>query len=85
MTRGLFPLPGRRPPRASWDGGPSWWVRDDAGGWHLGAIEEISPAGGPDGVLRLALLPPLSHPTAALTIEVTGSAHQVTGRLPVHW
>ncbi len=69
----------------SWDGGPSWWARDDAGGWHLGAIEDVSPVGAAEGVLRLALLPPLAHATAALTVEVTGAAQQVTADLPVRW
>jgi hypothetical protein len=85
VTRGLLPLPRRRLPQMSWDDGPSWWVRDDAGGWHLGAIEDVSPAGGAEGVLRLALLPPLAHATAALTVEVTGTAQQVTADLPVQW
>jgi hypothetical protein len=84
VVRGILPLH-RRPPRMSWDGGPSWWARDDAGGWHLGAIEDVSPVGGAEGVLRLALLPPLAHATAALTVEVTGTAQQVTADLPVRW
>jgi hypothetical protein len=77
-------LPSPTRPRFGNDAGFSWWVRDDAGGWHLGAVEEASPAGG-DVVLRLALLPPLDHPTATLTIEVTGVSRQVTATVPVHW
>jgi hypothetical protein len=84
--------PGRRSgsPGVIWDseyidGGFSWWVRDDAGGWHLGAIEEINPIGGREGLLRMALLPPLGHPTTALTLEVSGTAQRVTATFPVRW
>jgi len=100
VADGLRPLP-RRPQRSlSWasgalgsaweaapavDAGFSWWVRDDAGGWHLGAIEEVNPVGGREGLLRMALLPPLGHCTAALSLEVSGPAQQVTAHLPVRW
>ena len=84
--------PGRRPgdlgviwDSASFDSGFSWWVRDDAGGWHLGAIEDVSPIGGREGLLRMALLPPLGHHTTTLTLEVSGAAQQVTATLPVRW
>lgn len=97
VAEGLRPLPRRPPPGLPWergqawkaaqpiDAGFSWWVRDDAGGWHLGAIEEVNPVGGREGLLRMALLPPLGHPTAALALEVTGPAQQVTANLPVRW
>jgi hypothetical protein len=62
----------------------SCWAQDDTGTWHLGAVEEASPADG-DLVLRFALLPPLGHATASLTVEVTGMSHQVTANLPVRW
>jgi hypothetical protein len=67
------------------DAGFSWWVRDDAGGWHLGAIEEVNPIGGREGLLRMTLLPPLGHCTAALSLEVSGPVQQVTANLPVRW
>ena len=84
-VQGLAPLPRRRPPGTSWDTGFSIWARDDAGGWHLGTVEDISPAGGTAGVLRLALLPPLCHETASLTIEVTGPSQQMAVDLPARW
>jgi hypothetical protein len=67
------------------DAGFSWWVRDDAGGWHLGAIEEVNPVGGREGLLRMALLPPLGHCTTALSLEVSGPVQHVTANLPVRW
>ena len=70
---------------AYYDGGFSWWVRDDAGTWHLGAIEEVNPMSGREGLVRMALLPPLGHPTATLTLELCGAAQRVTATLPVRW
>ena len=100
VAEGLRPV-SRRPQRAlpgalgvlgsPWEAAPavdagfSWWVRDDAGGWHLGAIEEVNPVGGREGLLRMALLPPLGYCTAALSLEVSGPAQQVTANLPVRW
>jgi hypothetical protein len=100
VAEGLRPVP-RHPQRgfpwgpgalgSPWEAAPavdagfSWWVRDDAGGWHLGAIEEVNPVGGREGLLRMALLPPLGHCTAALSLEVSGPAQQVTANFPVRW
>jgi hypothetical protein len=90
VARGLRPLPHRPATRFpdEWglarDAGFSWWFRDDAGGWHLGAIEEAGPVGG-DVVLRLALLPPLAQHTTTLTAEVTGISSRVTTTMPLHW
>ncbi len=79
-------LPGPAPdPRPVRDTAFSWWARDDTGGWHVATVEDASPISGPEGVLRLALLPPLSHPTTALTVEVSGLTTQVTADLPVRW
>jgi hypothetical protein len=82
-------LPGtpllRRAPGPPVDTGFSLWLRDDADGWHLATVEDVSPAGGPEGLLRFALLPPLAHATTTLTVELTGWAQRVTATLPVHW
>jgi hypothetical protein len=85
IVQGLAPLPRRRPPGTSLDTGFSVWARDDAGGWHLGAVEDVSPAGGAAGVLRLALLPPLCHETDSLAVEVAGTSQRVTAALAVRW
>jgi hypothetical protein len=84
VARGLRPLPHRVPPGLEGDAGFSWWLRDDFGGWHLGSIEEVSPAAA-ETVLRMALLPPLTHRTASLTAEVTGRSARTTATLPVRW
>jgi hypothetical protein len=84
VARGLRPLPHRVPPGFEGDAGFSWWLRDDLGSWHLGSIEEASPAAA-ETVLRMALLPPLTHRTASLTAEVTGLSARTTATLPVRW
>lgn len=85
LIQGLAPLVRRRQPGESGGAAFSFWARDDAGGWHLGAVEDVSPVGGPAGLLRLALLPPLNHETAVLAIEAAGIRQQVTADLPVRW
>lgn len=92
LVQGLRrPITRSRPPGPAPDPMPvrdtafSWWARDDAGGWHVGTVEDASPISGPEGVLRLALLPPLDHPTGTLTVEVSGLTTQVTADLPVRW
>jgi hypothetical protein len=85
LVIGPGPLPLRRTPRPPWDAGFSWWARDDAGCWHLGALEDVSPVGETGVLLRLALLPPLDHATSTLTVQIAGSAGQITANLPVRW
>jgi hypothetical protein len=72
-------------PAQATDTGFSWWVRDDADGWHLAAFDELNPVGGRQGVLRMALLPPLTHRTTALALRVTGPTTRLAVNLPVHW
>jgi hypothetical protein len=67
------------------DIGFSWWLRDDMDCWHLGAVEDVNPAGGSGAMLRLALLPPLGHEATMLAAEIRGATQQVTANLPVHW
>jgi hypothetical protein len=67
------------------DIGFSWWFRDDAGCWHLGAIEDVGPVGGSEAMLRLVLLPPLGHEASALSAEIRGGTQQVTANLQVRW
>jgi len=85
VVQGLHGIPRRRAPGPPVDTGFSMWLRDDAGGWHLATVEDVSPVGGPEGMLRLVLLPPLGHATTMLTVQLTGSAQQVTATLPVRW
>jgi hypothetical protein len=67
------------------DIGFSWWFRDDADYWHLGAVEDVGPVGGSEAMLRLVLLPPLRHEASALTAEIRGATQQLTANLQVRW
>ncbi|MBO0819895.1 MAG: hypothetical protein J2P26_03485, partial [Nocardiopsaceae bacterium] len=85
IARGLSPLPQRVPPGLEGDAGFSWWLRDDAGGWHLAVIDEAIPAAAEETVLRMALLPPLAFAATALIAEITGPSARVTITLPLRW
>ena len=71
------------------DPGFSWWVRDDAGSWHVAretGRSEVSPglAGGSGwevGWLRLT--PPLRGCPEAIEVVVTGPATRVRAVVPV--
>lgn len=85
LAEGLRGMPRRRLSGPPPDTGFSWWLRDDADGWHLGVFEDVSPVGGPDGIFRLALLPPLDHATTSLTADVRGFTQRVSANLKVRW
>ena len=85
LAQGLPQPPRRRQPGMAWDAGFSLWARDDAGGWHLGAVQDVSPVGGPEAVLRLAMLPPLCRETGSLAIEIAGTGQRITATLAVRW
>jgi len=70
------------------DAGYSWWVQDDADGWHLGTVLACHVAN-ESAALRYSLTPPLKPAeqgaTGSLTVEVTGSRTRLTARLRVSW
>ena len=73
----------RTPPR--WGQDFSWWVRDAAGGWHVGTMSaEMDDWSYHDGVTVIRLTPPLPAPAGApeLELELTGPATQVRVTLP---
>ncbi len=81
-------VPGDTAPPAPHDTGLSWWIRDEWGAWHVGALQSWHAANH-DTTLRLFLLPPLPPGApgtrGTLTIEVTGTWHRLTADVPVHW
>ena len=48
-------------------------------------MQDVNPVGGPETMLRLAMLPPLCHETDSLAIEVAGTGQRVTATLAVRW
>jgi hypothetical protein len=96
----LHVVAGGSPERAAhgWDPGFSWWVRDDAGTWHVAretGRSEFSPglaggsgwevlAGGSGWEVEwLRLTPPLRRRPHAIEVVVTGPATRVRAVVPV--
>jgi hypothetical protein len=84
VATGLRPLPAHR-----WDTGFSWWVRDDAGGWHV-AVETDPQARSPGmagevgaTALRLRLAPPLRTRPEEIEVTVTGRRTRTRAVVPV--
>jgi hypothetical protein len=62
----------------------SWWVRDDTGGWHVGAEGD---GGSGDGYshMQLRLCPPLPAGVTSLEMILTGPSGQVSATVPLNW
>jgi hypothetical protein len=77
-----------RMPQPGHDPGLSWWVRDCAGGWHVGTISSWNLAN-ENLTMRLSLYPPLRPggpgTAEALTLEVIGNTEHLTADLTVRW
>jgi hypothetical protein len=78
-------------PAVQWDsfgvgGAPStfsWWLRDEAGHWHL-AISDDRMTG--DGAfLSMEVFPPLSVSSDSVEVMVTGRDRRVLCRAPLAW
>jgi len=84
VAEGLPPPPAHR-----WYTGFSWWVRDDAGHWHLATETDPGqrsrgPAGGTGMVaFRLRLTPPLGARPDAIEVVVTGRRASARVVVPV--
>jgi hypothetical protein len=77
-TSVLLPFgPGRYP-------AASWWLRDDAGRWHVttnaGGIGE-----GRDHLMRLRVVPTLDAAVTSLDLVITGRSDRLRVHLPVSW
>lgn len=84
VATGLRPMLAHR-----WDTGFSWWVRDEAGRWHVAA--ETDPQARSPGLagrvgataLRLRLTPPLRARPEQIEVTVTGRRTGVRAVVPV--
>ena len=69
--------------------GPSWWVRDGAGHWHLAAVSDphaLQPSGAMGfgaAAFRLRLTPPLRTRPDRIEVVVTGRADRARVVVPV--
>ncbi len=66
-----------------WRPGPSVWVRDGAGNWHVTVIAEPSARAAGEAEFRLRLIPPLAAPPDALEVLVTGVSARIRAVVPV--
>jgi hypothetical protein len=67
----------------NWRPGFSWWVRDDAGNWHVAMAGEPCTSGDGLQALQLRLTPPLAAIPDAAEVVVTGPATRVRAPVPV--
>jgi hypothetical protein len=70
-------------PVRGWDLGFSWWLKDEAGLWHVATTEDPDWRAGGEGALRLRLTPPLTRAPDTVEVVVTGSSARVRAIVPV--
>jgi hypothetical protein len=67
-----------------WTSGFGWWLRDDAGGWHVASGHGAGPRpAGPTGAFALRLAPPLAARPETIEVVVTGPAARLRAIVPV--
>jgi hypothetical protein len=66
-----------------WKTGFSWWLRDDAGNWHVGTAGEPGTFGDGTQQFLLRLTPPMTALPEAAEVVVTGPATRVRATVPV--
>jgi hypothetical protein len=67
----------------NWTAGFSWWLRDDAGNWHMATTDEQLTAGDGTQAFWLRLTPPLAAVPDAAEVVVTGPATRVRATIPI--
>ncbi len=65
--------------------GSSWWLRDDAGHWHVAVTHDWTSDGTGQACLGLRVYPPLGRTVTSLELDVTGATTRVRAHLPVCW
>jgi hypothetical protein len=67
-----------------WGTGFGWWLRDDSGGWHTAAGNDVAMRSlGEAAAFRLRLVPPLASCPDTLEVAVTGLASRLRAVVPV--
>jgi hypothetical protein len=67
----------------NWTPGFSWWVRDDAGNWHVAMAGEPCTFGDGLQAFQLRLTPPLAAIPDTAEVVVTGPSTRVRATVPV--
>lgn len=65
-------------------GEPTFWLRDDTGGWHSVSVLGLSGQGG-DYAFQASVRPPIGPETARVEFHVTGTETEVRADIPVRW
>ncbi len=84
VARGL-PTPDQLPAGPAMYFGSTWWMRDNAGHWHVAATDEWSDDGSGENSFGLRLYPPLGRAVTSVELVVTGLSAQIRAVLPVSW
>jgi hypothetical protein len=65
--------------------GSSWWMRDNAGHWHVATASEWTDDGTGESRFGLHVYPPLGRAVISLELMITGASAQIRTHLPVSW
>jgi hypothetical protein len=85
VARGLSLVIDRFPAGPAVYFGSTWWMRDNAGHWHVAAMHEWSDDGNGDNSFRLRVYPPLGRAVTSVELVVTGASARIRTHLPVSW
>ncbi len=67
-----------------WGSGFGWWLRDEGGGWHTAAGNDVAMRSlGEAAAFRLRLVPPMVSCPDTLEVAVTGLASRLRAVVPV--
>jgi hypothetical protein len=58
----------------------SWWLKDDAGQWHVAVVFV-----GDESYLQMCVIPPVDPATTTLELVVEGQTTRIRAHLPITW
>jgi hypothetical protein len=85
VAHGLAPALDRVPDGPAVYFGSTWWMRDNAGHWHVAATHEWSEDGSGGNSFALRVYPPLGRAVTSVELVVTGVSARIRTHLPVSW
>jgi hypothetical protein len=85
VAHGLAPALDRVPGGPAVYIGSTWWLRDNAGHWHVAATHEWSEDSSGESSFALRVYPPLGRAVTSLELVVTGASARIRTHLPVSW
>jgi hypothetical protein len=85
VASGLPPDHRSFPAAPSMHFGSSWWMRDNAGHWHVATVNEWTHDGTGESRFGMHVYPPLGRAVTSLELVVTGTGTRLRAHLPVSW